>query len=151
MVCISWNEDFSSGAPWRFLNSFVFCFRPLFHRSYCYAHQRDSSPAGHSLPFDLCWGVGTNSWPHCDELVLLVFIVIYCFLFLVWFVVQQSFLLTLMIFLSFLQIFQRNMLFTWLDDVLSRLEQWPFGGLPRLGDTSDTIGNGSNMGEPRRT
>ena len=45
------------------------------------------------------------------------------------------------------------MLFTGIDDVLSRLaqvEQRPSRVLPRLGDTSDTRGNESNMGEPRR-
>ena len=45
------------------------------------------------------------------------------------------------------------MLFTGLDDVLSRLEQVeqrPSRVLPRLGNTSDTSGNDSNMGEPRR-
>ena len=77
-----------------------FCFRPLFRRSCHHADQCDRSPAGQSLSFGLCRGAGTNSWPHCDELVLLVFIVIFCFLSLILFVVHQSFLLTHMIFLS---------------------------------------------------
>ena len=45
------------------------------------------------------------------------------------------------------------MLLTGLDDVLSRLEQVeqkPFRALPRLGDTSDTSGNESDICEPRR-
>ena len=43
--------------------------------------------------------------------------------------------------------------FTGLDDVLSRLEQVeqrPSRALPRLGDTSDTSGNESDIGEPQR-
>ena len=45
------------------------------------------------------------------------------------------------------------LLFTRLDDVLSRVEQVeqrPSRALPRLGDTSDTSGDESDMGEPRR-
>ena len=45
------------------------------------------------------------------------------------------------------------MLFTGLDDALSRLEQVeqrPFCALPRLGDTTDKSGDESNIGEPRR-
>ena len=45
------------------------------------------------------------------------------------------------------------MLFTGLDDVLNRLEQVeqrPFRALPRLGDTTDTRGDESDVGEPRR-
>ena len=56
--------------------------------------------------------------------------------------------------ISFLcQIFHVHWLFTVLDDVLSRLEQVeqrPSRALPRLGDTSDTIGDESNIGQPRR-
>ena len=51
------------------------------------------------------------------------------------------------------QILHAHLLFTGLDDVLSRLEQVeqrPSRALPRLGDTTDTSGNQSNMGEPRR-
>ena len=66
----------------------LFCFTLLFRQSCYHAHQRDRSPAGHPLSLDSCWGAGTNSWPHCDELVLLVFIFMYCFLFLVWLVVH---------------------------------------------------------------
>ena len=74
MVCSNWIEDFPSGAPWLFFSSvvFVFCFRPLLRRSCYHSDQRDRSPAGHSLWFDLCWGAGTYYSPHCDELVLLV-------------------------------------------------------------------------------
>ena len=131
----------------------LFCFRPLFRRSHYHSDQRNRSPAGHSLSFDLYWGVGTNSWTYCDELVLLVFIVIYCFLSLVLFVVQQSVLLTHMIFVSIRQIFHARLLFTGLDDVLCRLEQVeqrPSSAVFRLGDTNDTSGNESNMGESRR-
>ena len=78
----------------------LFCFRPLFHRPCYHAHQCDRSPAGESVSFCLCWEAGAKSWPYCDELVLHVFIVIYCLLSFVLFIVQQSFLLTLMIFLS---------------------------------------------------
>ena len=45
------------------------------------------------------------------------------------------------------------MLFTGLDDVLSRLEQVeqrPSRVIPRLGDTTDTSGDESDAGEPRR-
>ena len=45
------------------------------------------------------------------------------------------------------------MLFTGLDDVLNRLEQVeqrPSRALPRLGDTTDTSGDESDVGEPRR-
>ena len=45
------------------------------------------------------------------------------------------------------------MLFTALDDVLSRLEQVeqrPSRALPRLGDTTETNGGESDIGEPRR-
>ena len=58
-----------------------FCFKPLFRRSCYYAHQSDRSPVGQPLPFDFCWGASTDSWPHCDKLVLLVFIIIYIFSF----------------------------------------------------------------------
>ena len=46
-----------------------------------------------------------------------------------------------------------DLLFTKLDDVLSRLEQVeqrPYRALPRLGDTPDTSGDESDIGEPRR-
>ena len=49
--------------------------------------------------------------------------------------------------------FHADLLFTGLDDVLSRLEQVeqrPFRVLPRLGDTTDTSGDESDAGEPRR-
>ena len=67
------------------------------------------------------------------------------------FVVQHSFLLTL-IFSFPCQIFHADLLFTGLDDVLSRLEQVeqrPSRALPRLGNTSDTSGDESVFGEPR--
>ena len=55
---------------------------------------------------------------------------------------------------SFLcQIFHARWPFTGLDDVLSRLEQVeqrPARALPQLGDISDTSGDESNIGEPRR-
>ena len=131
----------------------LFCFRPLSGQSCCHSHQCDRSSVGQSLPFCLCWGTCTNSWPQGDELVLPVFIVIYCFLSLVFFVVQHSFLLTRMIFLSNCRIVHAHLLFTGLDDVLSRLaqvQQRPSRVNPRLGDTSDTSGDESDMGEPRR-
>ena len=88
----------------------------------------------------------------CDEIVLIISIVICCFLSLVLFVVQRSFFLTHDI--SFLcQIFHAHLLFTGLDDVLSRfeqVEQRPSCAVPRLGDTSDTSGDESNMSERRR-
>ena len=49
--------------------------------------------------------------------------------------------------------FHADLLFTGLDDVLSRLEQVeqrPSRALPRLGDTTDTSGDESDAGEPRR-
>ena len=55
--------------------------------------------------------------------------------------------------LLFVHIFHADLLFTGLDDVLSRLEQVeqrPFRVLPRLGDTTDTSGDESDAGEPRR-
>ena len=131
----------------------LFCFRPLFRRSRYYAHQRDRSPVGLSLSFDLCRAAGTNSWAHCDELVLLVFVVIYRFHLFVLFVVQESFFLTFIIFVSIRQIFHAHLLFTRLHDVLSQLEQVeqkPSRVVPRLGDNSNTSGNESVMGEPRR-
>ena len=60
-------------------------------RSCYHAHQCDRSPVSQSVSFCLCWGTGTNSWPHCDGLVLLISISTYCFLSFVLFVVQQSF------------------------------------------------------------
>ena len=51
------------------------------------------------------------------------------------------------------RILQTHLLFTRLDDVLNRLEQVeqrPFRALPRLGDTTDTSGDKSDVGEPRR-
>ena len=78
-------------------------------------------------------------------------VVIYCFLFLVLFVVQRSFWLTLMIFPSIRQIFHAHLLVRGLNDILSRLEQVeqrPSRAVPHLGGTS---GNESDMGEsPRR-
>ena len=58
-----------------------------------------------------------------------------------------------MMFASTRQIFHAHLLFTGLDDVLSRLEQVEqklSRSVPRLGDTSDTSGNESDIGEPRR-
>ena len=64
---------------WCFLNSLVFfCFRPLFLRCCHFAHQRDKSPVCQPLPFKM----STDSWPHGDKLVLLVFFVTCCFPFL---------------------------------------------------------------------
>ena len=58
-----------------------------------------------------------------------------------------------MTFVSIRQIFHAHLLFTGLDDVLSRLEQveqQPSRDVLRLGDTSDTNGDESDMGELRR-
>ena len=44
----------------RFPQFRCFCFRPLFRRFCYHAHQRDRSPAGHSLSFNLCCGAGTS-------------------------------------------------------------------------------------------
>ena len=55
--------------------------------------------------------------------------------------------------LLFVHIFQANLLFTGLEDVLTRLEQVeqrPSRALLRLGDTSDTSGDESDASEPRR-
>ena len=55
--------------------------------------------------------------------------------------------------LLFVHIFHADLLFTGLDDVLSRLEQVeqrPTRVLPRLGDTNDTSGDKIDAGEPRR-
>ena len=68
------------------------------------------------------------------------------------FVVQHNFLRILMI-LLFVHILYADLLFTGLDDVLSRLEQVEQRQsrvLPRLGDTTDTSGDESDAGEPRR-
>ena len=108
-----------------------------------------SNATSHSLSLDLCQGSGTNSWPHFEDLVLLNFVIIFCFLSFILFVVQQSFLLTLMILPSTRLIFYAHLLFTGLDRVLSQLEQVeqkPSRTVARLGDTS---GNESAMGEPR--
>ena len=54
---------------------------------------------------------------------------------------------------SFRPFFHADLLFTGLDDVLSRLEQVeqkPSRVLPRLGDTTDTSGDESDASEPRR-
>ena len=48
--------------------------------------------------------------------------------------------------------FHADLLFTGLDDVLSRLEQVeqrPSHVVPRLGNTTDTSGDESDAGEPR--
>ena len=69
------------------------------------------------------------------------------------FVVQQSFLLTLLIFHSFANFVHAHWLITGLIDVLNRLEQVEqrrSRALPRLGDTSDLSGNESDICEPRR-
>ena len=55
--------------------------------------------------------------------------------------------------LFFVHIVDAELLFTGLDDVLSRLEQVEqrqSRALPRLGDTTDTSGDESDAGEPRR-
>ena len=55
--------------------------------------------------------------------------------------------------LIFIHILHTDLLFTGLDDVLSRLEQVdqrPSRALPRLGDTTDTSCDESDAGEPRR-
>ena len=65
---------------------------------------------------------------------------------------QRNF-LCILIFLLFVHICHADLLFTGLDDVLSRLEQVeqrPSRVLPRLGDTTDTSGDESDAGEPRR-
>ena len=73
---------------------------------------------------------------------------------LVFFVFQQSFFYTLMMFLSIHKsFFHEHLLFKGLDDILSRLQQveWrPSRAVPPLGDTSDTSRDESDMGEPRR-
>ena len=129
----------------------LFCFRQFFRGSYYYSHQCDRSPAGESVSFCVCWGAGANSWPHRDELVLL-FTITYCFLSFALFVFQHGLLLTLVI-LLFVHMLHADLLCTGLDDVLSQLEQvkhMQSRVLPRLGDTSDTSGDESNAGEPRR-
>ena len=53
----------------------------------------------------------------------------------------------------FCSLFHAVLLFTGLDDVLSRLEQGeqrPSHAVPRLGDTTDTSGDESDAGEPRQ-
>ena len=65
---------------------------------------------------------------------------------------QHNLLLTLMI-LLFVHMLHADLLFTGLDDVLSwleQLEQKPSRALPRLVDTTDTSGDESDAGEPRR-
>ena len=65
---------------------------------------------------------------------------------------RHTLLLTLMI-LLFVHIFHADLLFTGIDEVLSRLEQVeqrPSRALPRLGDTTDTSGDESDAVEPRR-
>ena len=55
--------------------------------------------------------------------------------------------------LLFVHIVHADLLFTGLYDVLSRLkqvEQRPSRALPRLRDTTDTSGDESDAGEPRR-
>ena len=55
--------------------------------------------------------------------------------------------------LLFVHIVYADLLFTGLDEVLSRLEQVeqrPSRALPRLGDTTDTSGDESDAGGPRR-
>ena len=55
--------------------------------------------------------------------------------------------------LLFVHIFHADLLFTGLDDVLSRLEQVeqrPSRVPLWLGDTTDTIGDESDTGEPRQ-
>ena len=68
------------------------------------------------------------------------------------FVIQRNFLLALII-LLFVHILHADLLFTELDDVLSRLEQVeqrPSRAFPRLSDTTETSGDQSAVGEPRR-
>ena len=130
----------------------LFCFRPLFRQSCYHIDQCDRSPAGQSLSFCLCCGTSTNSWPLCDELALLIFLV-KCFSFVHIVYSSARFLAHTPDIFFFCQIFHAHLLFTGLDDVLSRLEQLeqrPSRALPRLGDTSDTIGDESDMGESRR-
>ena len=77
----------------------------------------------------------------------------YCFLSFVLFVIQHNFLLTLLILFFFVHILHADLLFTGLDDILSwleQVEQRPSRTLPRLGDTTDTSGDESDVGEPRR-
>ena len=65
---------------------------------------------------------------------------------------QHNF-LRILIILLFVHILYANLLFTGLVDVLSRLEQVeqrPSRALPGLGDTTDTSGDESDAGEPRR-
>ena len=129
----------------------LLCFRPLFRGSCYYANQCDRSPAGEFESFCVCWGAGANSWADCDELVLL-FLPAHNVFFPSCFVVQHTFLRILMI-LLFVHIVHADLLFTRLDDVLSRLqqvEQRPSRVLPRLGDTTGTSGDESDAGEPRR-
>ena len=95
--------------------------------------------------------MGANSRPRRDELVLL-FTSKYCFLSFALFVFQHNLLLTLII-LLFVHILHADLLFTGLDDVLSRLEQVeqrPSRVLPRLGDTTDTNGDESDVGKSRQ-
>ena len=73
------------------------------------------------------------------------------FSFLLLFVVQHNFLLTHVTFSC--HILHTLLLFTGLDDVLNRLvevKRRPSRALPRLGDTTDTSGDESDVGEPRR-
>ena len=148
MLCIKLSEHFSSDAPWRFLISVVFV---LDHFS-AYPAITIIKVTGHQL-ITVCRSIGSEEQPHCDELVLLVFIIKYCFLLLVLLVAQQISLLTLMIFVSICQLIHAHLLFTRLVDVLSRLEQVeqrPFCAVPWFDDTSDTSGDESDMGEARR-
>ena len=65
---------------------------------------------------------------------------------------QHNF-LRILIILLFVYICHADLLFTGLGDVLIRLEQVeqrPSRALPRLGDTTDTSGDESDAGEPRR-
>ena len=146
MVCINWNEDTSSGLPWRFFNTVVFVLDNFAADSAitpinATGHQlvTNWSPIGHPLPFNLCWGAGTDSWPHSDKLVSLVFIFI-CYLpFLVLFFHTHG-----VSFRSQNTSFHAHLLFTGLDDVLSRLElveQSSSRAVLRLGDNSDTSGD----------
>ena len=78
---------------------------------------------------------------------------IYCFLFLVFFVVQQSLLLTHLLSQSIRQILHAHLLFKVLDDVsslLKQVEQRSSRAVPWLGYASDTSGRENDMGETRR-
>ena len=131
----------------------LFCFRPLFGRCCYHAHQCVKWPSSQSFSFCLCWRMGTNSWPHCDKLVLLFSISTYCFRSFVLLVVSPKFFAHTPNICFLCHLFNAHWLSTGLDDVLSwleQVEQRPSRALPRLGVTRDTSGDESNLGEPWR-